>query len=372
MKKMKKLLAAIILISSLLTSGCFIKNKDLGQMFFPISLGITYEDNKYKVYLQILNTSTISIIEMEGSINDSTFILIHEEDQDINKIFTKLGLKNLTYISAIKLRSIIINKSVFEDGPIKYDEICQYFINSPIFRTKVNIYITEENIEDFYSIKYNLIGTGLYTHASDKEPKLITGYSPSAYLLDSLKSYYENNRMYSFPILSIKEDIIEEGDKEGKLNTLKTYAYDGICFTTYSSIPLGCLNKDQSLGYRWYNELSYLNIDLEHNSKPLNIIVDNNNWKTKINNDKFEINISVQAYININLTDLSLNEIETKINDKIKKDVINTLELAYINDIDIYHLNDYSYRKDKNIRYNLDNVSIQVESKIKNSTYYKY
>ena len=369
---MKKLLLIIMLSSTLLTTGCLIKEKDLGQMFFPISLGITYEDEKYKVYLQVLNTSTISIIEMEGSINESTFILLHEEDKDINKIFTKLGLKTLTYISAIKLRSIIINKSVFDNGPLKYHELCEYFINSPIFRTKVNVYVTEKDIEDFYSIKYNLIGTGLYTHASDKEPKLITGYTKPAYLIDSLKSYYENNRMYSFPIMDIKEDIIEEGDKEGKLSTLKSYAYNGICFTTYSDIPLQCLNKEEALGYRWYNELPFVNIDLQHNSNPLNLIVDKSKWKAKINNNTFEIEVSTEAYVNINLTNLSLKEIEIKLNEEIKKDVVNTLKSAYEKDIDIYRLNDYALRKDKKLKYNLNNIQIIVNSKIKNSTYYKY
>lgn len=369
---MKKILIILIFASTLLTSGCFIKEKDLGQMFFPISLGITYEDNKYKIYLQILNTSTTSIIEMEGSINDSTFILIHEEDKDINKIFTKLGLKTLTYISAVKLRSIIINKSVFDEGPIEYNELCQYFMNSPIFRTKVNVYITEKDIEEFYSIKYNLVGTGLYTHASDKEPQLIKGYTSPAYLLDSLKSYYEENRMYSFPIMDIRENLIEEGDKEGKLKPIKSYAYGGVCYTTYSSVRIECLSKEETTGYRWYNELSFLNVELGNNSEPLNAIVDKSKWKTKIKNNTFEVTISNDSYINLNLTNLSLDEITNKLNEKIKKDVINTLKIAFEKDIDIYHLNDYALRQNKKLKYNLNNVTINVQSKIKNSTYYKY
>lgn len=369
---MKKLLMLLLLSSTLLTSGCLIKDKDLGQMFFPISLGITYEDNKYKVYLQVLNTSTISIVETEGSINESTFILIHEEDKDLNNIFTKLGLKTLTYISAIKLRSIIINKSVFDDSPDSYEEICQYFINNPIFRTKVKVYITEKNIEDFYSIKYNLVGTGLYTHASDKEPQLITGYTKPAYLIDSLKSYYENNRMYSFPIMDISEEIIEEGDKDGKLSPIKSYKYGGVCYTTQTKNNIACLSKEEALGYRWYNELSFLNVDLKIDNKPLNAIVDKTKWKMKINGKNFEINISNKAYINLNLTTLSLNEISKKLNEKIKTDVLNTLEIAYKNNIDVYHLNDYSYRKGENLNYNLSNVIVNVDSKIINSTYYKY
>ena len=369
---MKKIFLAIVFASTLLTSGCLIKEKDLGQMFFPISLGLTYEDNKYKMYLQVLNTSTISIVETEGSINESTFILIHEEDEDINKLFTKLGLKTLTFISAIKLRSIIINKSVFDEGPLEYHDIFQYFINSPIFRTKVNVYITEKDIEDFYSIKYNLVGTSIYTHASDKEPQLIQGYTSPAYLLDSLKSYYEGDRMYSFPIMDIKEDLVEEGDKEGKLKDIKSYAYGGVCYTTYSETRIECLNKEEAMGYRWYNELSFLNVDISDNKNPLNVIVDKSKWKTKIINDTFQINISTEYYISLNLTDLSIDEIKNKVNDEIKKDVLNTLKLAYQKDIDIYHLNDYAFRKSKDLKYNLDNVIINVESKIKNTTYYKY
>lgn len=369
---MKKLLIILFIITSLLTSGCFIKQKDLGQMFFPISLGITYEDNKYKMYLQVLNTSTISIVEMEGSINESTFIIIHEEDEDINKLFTKLGLKTLTFISAIKLRSIIINKSVFDEGAIKYHELFQYFINSPIFRTKVNVYITEKNIEDFYSIKYNLVGTGIYTHASDKEPQLIQGYTTPAYLLDALKSYYEKNRMYSFPIMDINENLIEEGNKEGSLKNIKSYEYGGVCYTTYSKIELECLNKEQAKGYRWYKELEFINIDIGDNSNPLNLIVEKNEWKTKIKDNKFEIKISIESYINLNLTNLTINQIKEKVGEQIKKEVKETLNLAYQKDIDIYHLNDYALRKNKDLKYNLDNVNINIETKIKNTTYYKY
>lgn len=369
---MKKIFAILIVFLTLTSSGCFIKEKDLGQMFFPISLGITYEENKYKMYLQVLNTSTISIVETEGSINESTYILIHDEDKDINKLFTKLGLKNLTYISAIKLRSIIINKSIFEQSPIKYYDLFKYFINSPIFRTKVELFVTEKNIEDFYGLKYNLVGTGIFSHATNKEPKLTTGYTKPSYLIDCLKSYYENKRMYHFPIMDVEENTIEEGDKEGKLKNIKTYAYKGICFTTYSGETVECLDKEQAKGTRWHNELKSINVDLNQNNKPLNIIVDKSNWKIKIKNNTFEINVSTQAYININLTTLSLDEIEKNLNNQIKKEIEDTLLLAYKKNIDIYRLNDYAYRTNKNIKYSLKNVKIKVESKIKNSTYYKY
>ena len=369
---MKKLYLLLVVASTLLTSGCFIKEKDLSQMFFPISLGITYEDNKYKVYLQVLNTSTISIVETEGSTNESTYILIHEEDEDINTAFSKLGLTTLTFISVIKLRSIIVHKSIFDEGNMNYNELFHYFINSPIFKTKVQMYVTDIDIEEFYSVKYNLVGTGIYSHASDKDPQLIKGFTKPSYLLDSLKSYYEEERMYHFPVMTVKEDIVNEGDKDGKLQKIKAYAYDGICFTTYSDTPINCLTKEEAFGYRWYNELTQLNVNPNNNQKPLNFIVDKVKWKTKISNNQFHIKVLTNSYININLTNLTLDQAEEELNNQIKADIEKTLKIAYEKDIDIYHLNDLALQKNKKLKYNLENVKITVDSNIKNTTYYKY
>ena len=45
---MKKIAIFVTFITTLFTSGCFLKEKKLEQMLFPISLGLTYEENKYK------------------------------------------------------------------------------------------------------------------------------------------------------------------------------------------------------------------------------------------------------------------------------------------------------------------------------------
>ena len=117
---MKKFLIYLTLLTTLLTSGCFLEEKDLGQMLFPISLGITYEENQYKVYLQILDTSTLSIVETESSQRETSFVLIHAEDKDIGQALGKLGLKAQTYISAIKVKSIVLHKSILEESPIEH------------------------------------------------------------------------------------------------------------------------------------------------------------------------------------------------------------------------------------------------------------
>ena len=51
---------------------------------------------------------------------------------------------------------------------------------------------------------------------------------------------------------------------------------------------------------------------------------------------------------------------------------MNTLAIAYKKNIDIYHLNDYAFRKNKNLTYNLNNVTINIDTDIINSSYYKY
>lgn len=368
---MKKLITILILSTTLLTSGCFIKEKNLEQMIFPISLALAYENNKFQIYLQVLNTSTLSILEIETSQSDSSYVIIKAEDESISKAFNKLGLKSLTYISAIKLKSIVLHKSIFE-SPINYDELCMYFINSPIFRTKVQMFYTNTKIEDFYSVQYMLVGSSVFSHTNEEEPQIIRGYSTASFLLDTLKSYYDLNRMYHFPIMDVKEENISQGDKDGKLKPVKTYYYNGTCFSTYDEEKIKCLSKEEALGTRYYNELEYINEDIGTNSNPINIIINKINWKTKITNDNFNITLELKVHINLNNTSLSINEIKEKFNNKIKKDIKNTLSIAYQNNIDIYHLNDYALRKNKNITYNLENTYINIDTKIQNSTYYKY
>lgn len=368
---MKKIFLLISLSMTLLTSGCFLKEKNLEQMIFPISLGMSYEDNKYKIYLQVLNTSTLSIIEIETSQSESSYVLIHSENENISKAFTDLGLKSLTYISAIKLKSIVFHQSIF-NGPVNYEDLCQYFINSPIFRTRVQVFYTNTDLEEFYSVKYMLVGSSVYSHTNEEEPQIIRGYSNPSFLIDTLKSQSELNRMYYFPVMDVKNENISESDQEGKLKSVKTYYYNGICFSTYDDSKIKCLSKEEALGVRWYNEIEYINEELGDNQTPINTIINNSNWNTDIKNNKFKITLKTKVHISLNFSTLSLDEIENKLNEKIKKDIYNTLQIAYDNNIDVYHLNDYALRKNKDLKYNLNNVEIEVDSEIENTTYYKY
>ena len=357
---------------TLLSSGCFLKQKDLGQMLFPISLGVSYEDDKYSVYLQILDTSTLSIVETESSSRETSFVLIHAEDKDLSKALGNLGLKALTYISAIKIKSIVLHKSIFDDSPLDYHDLANYFINTPLFRTRVQLFVTETKLKDFYSVQYMLVGASVYSHANEEEPQIIRGYTKPAFLLDSLKSNSENKRMYHFPIMNLNEESIDSGDPSGKTSKVKAYKYDGICFTTYNEKKkYDCLSKEEALGYRLYSEVGYITEDLGDMNNPINILLENINWKNKIENNVFVIDLKLKASISLNISDYTILEIKEKLKEKINKIIFSTLSFAYEKNIDIYHLNDYAYRKNRNIKYNLENVNSNIQISITNTNYYK-
>lgn len=369
---MKKLLVFIIILSSFLTSGCFIKSKNLSEMFFPISLGIEYLDNEYKIYMQILNTSTASVIEIEDSQKDTTFIIVNSKNKNIGEAFDNLGLKSMSLVSAIKLKTIIFHKSIFEDSPLDYETICEYFVNNPIFRTKVQTYITDIELSEFYSVKYMLSGTDIYSYLSGDNPKILRGNTKTSYLLDSLKNYADNKRMYYFPIINVKEGNTQEGKQDGTLKLVKNYYYNGICYTTYSDKNIECLNEEESIGFRWYSEMKEISLNIMDGNDITSIIVKSTDWKSRIKENKFYIEVKLKAFINLNLSSLSIDAITSKVNAKIKEDIKNTLDIGYNKSIDIYRLNDYSYRKNSNLTYNLENVIIDVDAEITNSTYYKH
>ena len=368
---MKKVLIVISLISTFISTGCFLKEKDLKQILFPLSIGLSYEENKYNIYLQILDTSTLSIVETESSQRETSFILIKAQNEDLTKALTQVGLQAQTYISAIKIKSLIIHKSVLDNSPIEFHSLMKHFINTSLFRSKIQLFTTNTKLEDFYSVQYMLVGTSVYSHTNEEEPQIIRGYVKPSFLLNSLKNYEENNRMYYIPIMDVTENTIQSGDYSGKLDKTKSYKYNGICFTTNNtSTPFSCLNKEEAMGYRWYNEVSYVNLELGDNKQPINIIVDKVTWKNKINNNDFQINVTLEGLISFNLTSCSIEDIKKMATDKVKEEILKTLEFAYNKSIDIYHLNDYAYRKNKNITYNTKNTNINVNLKLINSSYY--
>lgn len=370
---MKKLTLLIITITSFITSGCFLKEKDLGKMLFPISIGLSYEEDKYKIYLQVLNTSALSIVETETSQTDTTYILIHAKNKDLNIALKDLGLKALTYISAIKVQSIILHKSIFEESPLDYHTIAKFFINSPLFRSKVQLFTTNTKLEDFYSVQYSLVGSTVYSHTNEEEPVIIKGFTNPSFLIDSLKSHEEDKRSYHFPTMDVSEENIDSGDQSGKLEKTKTYKYTGICFTTYNEEKkYDCLNKEEAIGYKWYSKQTYVNLELGEKETPINVIIDKSNWKTTIKDNEFNVNLKIKAIINFNLSSYSIEKIKEEINKQIKKDIIDTLNVSYNKNIDVYHLNDYAYRKNKDLKYNLSNVNINIDTNIINSSYYKY
>ena len=348
---MKKLLLIVVCIFSFTSTSCFLKQKDLGQMLFPISLGISYENEQYNVYLQILDTSTLSIVETETSSKETSFVLIHASDKDISKALGNLGLKSLTYISAIKVKSIVLHKSILEDSPINYYDIANYFINTPLFRTRVQLFVTDIKLKDFYNVQYMLVGASVYSHTNEEQPQIIRGFTDPSFLLDSLKSKSENNRMYHFPIMNINEENIDSGDSDGKTKKVKSYKYDGICFSTYNeNKKFQCLNKKEALGFRLYKEIDFINIELSDMNNPINIILENINWKNKINDGSFTIDLKLQASISMNNSDFSILEIKEQLRNKIFTTIRETLEISYEKDIDIYHLNDYAYRKNSTLK----------------------
>lgn len=369
---MKKALLLVIILTSLLTSGCFIKSKNLSEMFFPISLGIEYVDDEYKIYMQILNTSTASVIEIEDSQKDTTFIIVNSKNKNISEAFDNLGLKSMSLVSAIKLKTIIFHKSIFEDSPLDYETICEYFVNNPIFRTKVQTYITDIELSEFYSVKYMLSGTDIYSYLSGDNPKILRGNTKTSYLLDSLKNYSDNKRMYYFPLINVKEGNTQEGSQDGTLKLVKNYYYNGICYTTYSSKNVECLNEEESIGFRWYSEMEEISLNITNEEDIIGIIVKNTDWKARIKENKFYIEVKLKAFINLNLSSLSIDEITNKVNSFVKNDIKNTLSNGYKRSIDIYRLNDLAYRKNTNLTYNLENTIIDVDTEITNSTYYKY
>ena len=115
MKKFKILFLISFVISF---SGCLIKEKDITQIVFPVTIMLSKKDDMYQVHLLRLSNSMSSKIELESGLQDTMYSTVVYEGKTISEASEKVGVVTNGNISAIKIRSIILHDSLFTNSNI--------------------------------------------------------------------------------------------------------------------------------------------------------------------------------------------------------------------------------------------------------------
>lgn len=290
---MKKILILIILIITFLcTTGCY-DYYELTDLDIVNGIFIDYQNNKYQIYLEIVESNDSKIT--------SNFILGEGDtlEEALNKAKNysdkKVYLKN---INTLVLSKEIANTNILE--------ILEYIIRDPTINNNYLVSITD-NFSSLIKLD----------HPNDSISNLI---------YNTLKSNYTNSNRF----------IIEK-----ITSTLVNKTYDiSLPYIYIDNNKLNinnmCTIKDNKL-YTIYNakyyELFFQNTtNYIINTENINVTIAKNKIKYKINKDYININISILLKVN-SISNYDLNNeknyqiLEKEIEDKLKieiKEFLNT------------------------------------------------
>lgn len=362
---MKKLKISLLISFVLSFSGCLIQEKDITQIVFPVTIMLSKKDDMYQVHLLRLSNSMSSKIELESGLHDTMYSTVVYEGKTISEASEKVGIVTNGNISAIKIRSIILHDTLFTNSNITYNQITSYIINNPLYRTNIYVYYTQDNPDTILNVNSLNFSTDTHYYLTRPDEKHLNDIILPSKLLDTAKSYIDNNRMFYLPSIKMSTEHIKQ-ENEGELKPVNTYIIEGGYFLTRDG-NFKFIDMKHLQGFKWKRKNSYFDIELGDEKQLLNVKIEDCSWKSSIRDNKVYVDVKVIGKINYNHSDKSPLEIEESLKEYIKNDILETYNYSY-KDIDIYHFSDLSYRTNKKID-SLETFNLNINATIKNTIY---
>ena len=362
---MKKLKILVVISMTLSLSGCLLQEKDITQLVFPVTVMISKKNENYQIHMLRLSNSTSSKIELESGLQDTMYSTLSFEGKTISEASQKIGIVTNGNISAIKIRSIIFHKSLFENSDINYNQITSYIINNPLYRTNIYAYYTEDEPDKILNINSLNFSTNTHYYLTRPDHKHLNDIILPRKLLDTAKSYADNQRMFYLPSLKMSDENLKQ-EQDGELKPVNYFVIDGAYFLTknddFKFIEIEHLN-----GFKWRGNNDYFDIELGDEHKLVNLKIEDSSWKSTIKDGQIYVDIKVTSKINYNHSEYTPSQIEEMLKEYIKQDILNTYDYAH-KDIDIYWFNDLSYRTNKKIE-SENTFNLNITTTIKNTIY---
>ena len=342
MRRNKWIFLGFLLV--ILLSGCWGHNEP-ERMLYTHGLGIDYEDDEYKIYVQIIDFKKVAKSEQPSTdpkqsevgyasgktLNEAAFNLYNSADQ-------KIYWGHQTYV--------VLSEEALKNGGM--NGIIDALIRFRETRYQIWVYGTDDSVKDI------LLTT----------PIINTPISLSK-LGDPMNSYSQNSLVEPVDIRRLIIGLNEPGHDmvipyikitenwetvEGKD---KMVLLAGVGLITPQGFE-GFINKDKMLGLRWMNnktkngEVTFsINSDVKD---VITVRLEKIKVKVKpvLDGDivKFDIDVTMEGDVGTITTKTTKDEIQKKAEQEIKRQIKETYNEALKKDFDIYRLSEYVYRED--------------------------
>lgn len=334
----------VCLLILMLVPGCW-NSKDIQNMAYVTTLGIDYEDGKFKSYAQILNFSNVAKAD-NVEIGKSVPVWVGSgEGRTLTEALTTMYSTSQLRVFWGHLKSVILTEKMMNHGMVEIYEMLNRYRE---IRYNILLYGTKEPLKDILT------------------QKSILNLSPLETIMDSPQQTY-SQRSFILPVYAFK--IIAQMDEPSGLAMIPSLELkSGIWFEDKNERPMfqingayffqnkeyrGHLTEDDLKGTRWTQrqlQRSPINIPDANAGSPvasLIMVKPHLYIKPVIDNGqvRYVIRVSINAYIDELLKNNTSDTLEKMAGDVVKNEILMSYNKGLKQKADVFMLEEKLYRK---------------------------
>ncbi|OPJ59239.1 Ger(x)C family spore germination protein [Clostridium oryzae] len=346
---MKKIAVILILIPSLLLTGCW-NAREINELAFVLSIGIDKNINGFKVTAQIANPDTYSKTQ-SGDKSDKPFWIVSSTGKTIFEAIRNMSSISSRRIFWAHIKLIIIGEQLARSNTL---EIFDFFSRNPELRLRTLIAVTPDEAGKLIEVVPEMEKDPAIYLEDIIENKNLSGKSYSIMLKDFLEDYLDP---YLGPVTS--KIVVDKSRLEPVLRTSGAYVFS-------EKKLAASLNEEQTRGLLWLkNKMndSIMVVYCPDDNMPITMEIKSARtaYKSYVDNEipYYKINVKVKANITEQAcqTDFNdmykLNELSKVLGAAVRKDIYYTVTTAQDLQIDFIGLSKILHRQHKEDWYKL-------------------
>lgn len=340
---MKTIKRIYILIIVLFLSGCW-DQREPERMLYVHAMGIDFKDEKYIVYSQIIDFINTAKSEQPAQEKVQSEVVVASGDT-IDDAVIDLYRSSDEVIFWGHLNYLVFSKEALDQG--RFGPVIDNFIRYLETRYKIWIYSTTDPINEvLLSSPVNNISLTLSKLANPKNSFEQESFIQPVDIRRLIIGLNEPGYETTIPYVSVIKNA-ENVESEDTSIMLK-----GIGIVSPKKFK-GFLTEEEANGLQWMTkktQKSGITFDVNNDKNDL-ITVMADNLKLQVlpvidpHSIKFDIQLNLNAEVTTVQADTNYQSIKKNLEAEIEKQIRYTYEVALENEIDIYRLSEYVYRK---------------------------
>ncbi|WP_088042218.1 Ger(x)C family spore germination protein [Bacillus sp. EAC] len=335
---MKKFVVIILIIFQLLLlTGCWGERTIIDQTLVT-NIGIDFKDDMFVVTIQALNFSNIAKQE-GGALQEAPDPLIGQASgKSIQSAFNKLESKSAIPLYYGHVNSIILGKSIIEG---KMQAINSFINGKRLLRYTMWIYGTDKDIKDIFTSKSFFNLPYLYTVVTNPEER-----SRGSLILLNMKFHQLISR-YTQPVGTLLIPSLDIDNKNFKEKVEDKIAIINGAYVIAQQKYKGHVKVKDVKSLNWFEQKNY-SMPLLLEKDKVNLEVRTSKASVKVihggKKPKYTINVKTNVAIIQNENGISRKAIKSKLNKKIKSEIIKTIKKGEELHADLLNLSEKPYR----------------------------